>query len=49
MKLKTNMDFNEILARLAKTPKAAVDKAMQERKAKTDKTKLNKAPKTPRA
>lgn len=46
---KLNMPFDEVLARLAQTPKAAIDKAEKERQAKDAKAKLIKPPKTPRA
>ena len=44
---KLDMSFNEALARLAQTPKAAIDKAAKERQEKADKAKPIKPPKTP--
>ena len=48
MKQKSNMDFNEVLARLAQTPKSAIDKVQKEQEKAAAKAKANKPPKTRR-
>ena len=45
---KLDMDFNEALARLAQTPKSAVDKAVKEQAKSATKPKPAKPPKTRR-